>query len=295
MKRYSKAPLPFNGQKTRWLKTFSAIIEETDFDACVDLFGGSGLLSHTVKTIKPRAKVIYNDFDGYTQRLDSISKTNALLSDLRGILQDAPREGRIREELKEAILNRIKSEAGYIDFPTLSACLLFTMHSVSSIEELSREALYNNVPSTPYNADGYLSGVESVCTDYKELVSQYRDSDALFIFDPPYLSTDNTRYKNAVYWTVKDYLSVVRAMRGVDYIYFTSEKSQVEELFLFLQDEFQAVTPFSGARKAFRETGKGSVVDYREYVYCKIREEKIRNLFSGKFDPPGNGYKYRKQ
>jgi adenine-specific DNA methylase len=115
IKKYSKAPLPFNGQKNRWQRRFGNIIKETTFGAYVDLFGGSGLLSHTVKRIKPDAKVIYNDFDGYTERLDNISKTNALLSDVRDILQGVPRESRIRKELKEAILNRIKSETGYID------------------------------------------------------------------------------------------------------------------------------------------------------------------------------------
>jgi site-specific DNA-adenine methylase len=153
------------------------------------------------------------------------------------------------------------------------------MHSVSSIEELSRECLYNSVPANGYCADGYLSGVETVRLDYRELVSQYKDGDALFIFDPPYLNTDNTRYKNAAYWKIKDYLSVVKAMRGLDYIYFTSEKSQVEELFLYLQDEFQAVTPFTGARRIYADTGKGTV-NYREYLYCKIRDCKIRSLFS---------------
>ena len=33
----------------------------------VDVFGGSGLLSHTAKQLKPKATVIYNDFDGYTK------------------------------------------------------------------------------------------------------------------------------------------------------------------------------------------------------------------------------------
>ncbi|MDR0682584.1 MAG: hypothetical protein LBG15_12170 [Dysgonamonadaceae bacterium] len=52
-------------------------------------------------------------------------------------------------------------------------------------------------------------------------------------------------YKSFWYWSLDDYLSVISAMRGIDYVYFTSGKSQVEELFLFLQDEFQSVTPFS--------------------------------------------------
>ena len=33
----------------------------------MDAFGGSGLLSDVAKRIKPGARVIYNDFDGYAQ------------------------------------------------------------------------------------------------------------------------------------------------------------------------------------------------------------------------------------
>jgi site-specific DNA-adenine methylase len=184
----------------------------------------------------------------------------------------------------ERVIDRIKSEAGYIDWATVSVSLLFTMHSVNSAEELCRERLYNHIPASRYCADGYLSGVETVCLDYGELVNQYRDSDTLFIFDPPYLNTDNTRYKNDFYWTLKDYLSVVKAMRDIDYIYFASEKSQIGELFLFIQNEFQTVTPFSGAEKAYRETGKGGIIDYKEYIYRKIRDGKIRNLFTQAID-----------
>jgi site-specific DNA-adenine methylase len=279
MKKYNRAPLPFNGQKARWLKTFMPIIEETNYEIYVDLFGGSGLLSHTVKTLKPNAKVVYNDFDNYMERLNNIDKTNALLSDLKDILHETLYQRRIKAEQKERVLGRIRLETGFIDWATLSNALLFTMHHVCSVEELSKQAFYNNLPMNPYNADGYLSGVTIVNADYRELFGQYRGCDAIFIYDPPYVSTDNTKYKNANYWKIKDYLGVLMTMKDIDYIYFTSEKSQIEELFLFMQDEFRSVTPFSGARKISVNTGIGSVIDYVESVYFKIRNEKQRNLF----------------
>ena len=50
MKKYTQAPLPFQGQKRRFLKPFKTALESFPADAVyVDLFGGSGLLSHTVK------------------------------------------------------------------------------------------------------------------------------------------------------------------------------------------------------------------------------------------------------
>ena len=34
-------------------------------DIVIDLFGGSGLLAHTIKRERPELKVIYNDYDNY--------------------------------------------------------------------------------------------------------------------------------------------------------------------------------------------------------------------------------------
>lgn len=48
----------------------------------VDVFGGSGLLSHTAKREKPLARVIYNDFDGYAERLKHIKNANKLRQEI---------------------------------------------------------------------------------------------------------------------------------------------------------------------------------------------------------------------
>jgi len=61
-KQYSQAPLPFMGQKRMFASEFRRILKQFD-DATVfvDLFGGSGLLSHIAKREKPYATVVYND------------------------------------------------------------------------------------------------------------------------------------------------------------------------------------------------------------------------------------------
>ena len=105
---YVQAPLPFQGQKRRFLKPFKTALESFPADATyVDLFGGSGLLSHTVKQMFPDAKVIYNDFDGYSHRLENADKTNALLSDIRDICASEPRKERISDGLSNEIIGRI--------------------------------------------------------------------------------------------------------------------------------------------------------------------------------------------
>ena len=72
-KQYLSAPLPFVGQKRMYIKDFKEVLKQFPDDAVyVDLFGGSGLLSHITKWEKPDATVIYNDFDNYSQRLNNI-------------------------------------------------------------------------------------------------------------------------------------------------------------------------------------------------------------------------------
>ena len=67
------APLPFVGQKRMFAKEFIKVLEQFPEDTVfVDLFGGSGLLSHIAKRSKPDATVVYNDFDNYRFRLKNI-------------------------------------------------------------------------------------------------------------------------------------------------------------------------------------------------------------------------------
>lgn len=78
---YKCAPLPFMGQKRYFLNDFTQILEMVsgEIDTVVDLFGGSGLLSHTAKRVLPECRVVYNDFDHYCRRLSAIVQTNEIL------------------------------------------------------------------------------------------------------------------------------------------------------------------------------------------------------------------------
>lgn len=74
-KTYLSAPLPFVGQKRMFARKFMKVLEQyPESTVFVDLFGGSGLLSHITKRCKPEATVIYNDFDNYHKRLEKHPK-----------------------------------------------------------------------------------------------------------------------------------------------------------------------------------------------------------------------------
>lgn len=229
------APLPFVGQKKRFAREFMNLLEGYPDDAVfVDLFGGSGLLSHIVRRIKPDARVIYNDFDGFRRRLAAIPQTNELLVDLRAIVAQVPRKKRITGVARERMIARLEKaekEWGYVDYITLSSSLLFSMKYRQNLDGLRKETLYNNVRLEPYSeARDYLDDIEVVSCDYHELVRRFEDEPGVvFLVDPPYLSTDTSAYMMGS-WRLSDYLDVLTVLRGHPFVYFTSNKSSIIEL-----------------------------------------------------------------
>ena len=153
-KCYLSAPLPFQGQKRMFAREFKNVLKQfPDTATYVDLFGGSGLLSHIAKHEKPNATVVYNDFDGYRKRLAHIPQTNELLAQLRFILNDYPRKVIITGTMRERILSCIREHEhtyGYVDYITLSGSLLFSMKYATCYEDLQRETLYNRVKAAGY-------------------------------------------------------------------------------------------------------------------------------------------------
>lgn len=252
-KMYLSAPLPFVGQKRMFAKEFIKVLGQfPDSTVFVDLFGGSGLLSHITKCIRPDAVVVYNDFDNYRQRLANIPATNVLLSDLRRIAEGTPRDKRITGEAREKVfarLEREEKERGYVDYITLSSALLFAMKYVLSLEDMRKETLYNNIRQTDYpEAKDYLEGLTITSEDYKEVFKRYKDiPGVVFLVDPPYLSTEVGTYK--MYWRLPDYLDVLTVLKGHPFVYFTSNKSSILELCDWIDRSPLIGSPFKNCRK----------------------------------------------
>lgn len=250
---YLSAPLPFVGQKRMFARHFIEVVRQYPSDTVlVDLFGGSGLLSHIAKHVCPDCRVVYNDFDGYRRRIDNIPRTNALLDRIRPIASQFPRHKPIIGEAREQIFSLLEQELadnGFLDFITLSSSLMFSMKYKLSILDMRREVLYNNVRKSPYDpCPGYLDGLEVVSCDYRELFDRFRDDPrAVFIVDPPYLSTDVGTYR--MYWRLADYLDVLSVLPGHRFIYFTSQKSCLEELCEWMGRNPSLGNPFDGCRR----------------------------------------------
>lgn len=269
---FKKSPLPFQGQKRSWFYKFSNVIKQYDESYIfVDLFGGSGLLSDITKRIHPKSRVIYNDFDNFYNRLLNVDNTNDILNKIRDLVKGIPKKHRINDEIKSDIIEILQNESkkGFVDWITISSNILFSMNYSINLEDLTKECFYNRIPFSIYSCKDYLEGVEIVSMDYKELYSQFKDiKNVVFIVDPPYLTTDIKTYSNN-YWKLSDYLDIIKILDGVNYIYFTSDKSNLLDLIEWFLENNILKNTFDGIEKEYLNSIVSSKSKYTDIMIHK--------------------------
>lgn len=176
---YKCAPLPFMGQKRYFLRDFAEVLESAagEIDTVVDLFGGSGLLSHTAKRVLPGCRVVYNDFDRYDRRLAAVEDTNAILTAIKERLSGLEPNQRLTDRERAdvlAIVNDAQNRLGWVDILTIGRSVLFSGKWVTSLDELRKHTMYNRVRPGAYECEGYLDGLEVVHMDYRDLFERER-------------------------------------------------------------------------------------------------------------------------
>ena len=274
---YLSAPLPFVGQKRMFVKEFIKVLELfNDKTVFVDLFGGSGLLSHIAKCKRPDSTVVYNDFDDYRERLANIPRTNQLLADFRRMAADVLPKKPINGATRERILERIEKaekQWGYVDYITVSSALMFSMKYVTSLEAMRKETLYNNIRKTDYSlCPDYLDGLTVTSCDYKELYMKYKDvPGVVFFVDPPYLSTEVGTYK--MHWQLADYLDVLNVLKDKPFVYFTSNKSSIIELCEWLGNNKTLGNPFENCQKVEFNAQMNYSAKYTDIMLYKKQNE----------------------
>ena len=271
-----KAPLPFQGQKRFFLKEFKNVLEKTQgVKIVVDLFGGSGLLSRIAKDTLSGARVIYNDFDNYTQRILNIKTTNKILKDISVILKDYKKLERISPEDKNKILDIFKKyeeSKSFVDYITLSSSVLFSSNYVNSLEEMEKQTMWNRLIFSYKESEEYLNGLEVVSCDYKDLFDKYKNEDGvLFVFDPPYLTTDVKSYKNVNYWALVDYLNILLLTKSNNFIFFTSNRGNLIDLIKWLNDNFN--TKILEGNIVERKNTLNKNASYTDYMIYNINAD----------------------
>ncbi|TNG92993.1 hypothetical protein FHQ28_01525 [Pasteurellaceae bacterium USgator11] len=277
MAHFTQAPLPFIGQKRMFLTHFKQILNDNIPDdgagwTIVDTFGGSGLLSHVAKQIKPKARVIFNDFDGYADRLKHINDINRLRCILANLLVDQPRQKRLQPNIRQQVIDAIEAFDGYKDPHILCAWLLFSGQQVRSVGELYRHGFYNCVRQSDYStADNYLNGIEVVHESFHRLIPRFVDDrKALLVLDPPYLCTHQESYKQQTYFDLIDFLRLIHLTRP-PYIFFSSTKSEFVRFVDYLvEDKADNWQAFEGAKRTKIKTSTSYSGKYEDNLLFKF-------------------------
>lgn len=230
---FYQAPLPFTGQKRRFLTAFKQVLNQCITDdgtdwTIVDVFGGSGLLAHTAKRCKPAARVIYNDFDDYATRLQNINDTNRLRQIIFDLTQHIPRNHKLPKSVQTQVQVAIQSFDGFVDLPSVASWLLFSGRQTTDLHDLlTNHTYFNSVRMNDYpTANDYLDGLEITSKSYADLLPEWIGHDrVLFLFDPPYICTAQGAYRNETYFGMVEFLKLMRLVQP-PFIFFSSTRSE---------------------------------------------------------------------
>lgn len=233
-KIFKQAPLPFIGQKRNFIRSFCEVLNDNiqglgEDWTIVDVFGGSGLLSHHAKRLKPHAKVIYNDFDNYAQRLKHIDDTNRLRRQLVEVLKNTPSRNAIDNKTLSLIIETINNFDGFVDIDCLVAWFSFSGRQSENLNQIfNQPPLYNKLRMNDYpDATGYLTGVEVVSKSFDALLPEYVNNDkTLLILDPPYLFSEQRGYRKAKDFGLVSFLKLMELIRP-PFIMFSNNRSEI--------------------------------------------------------------------
>jgi hypothetical protein len=289
LKRYTTAPLKFIGQKRNWRSKFERI--NFSGSVVVDVFGGSGLISHAIKASSPRARVIWNDFDNYASRLSKIVATEALRADLYEALKPTKpiQDANITDEQKAIIYAVTAWHTGYDEYTAQSWFnhqLLCLRKGDASIPR------YYRLRSTPYpECSDYLKGVEREQMDFREIISKYKGlPNVVFICDPPYIFTVQSTYSKKGMdgsehdfhssFGLKDTIEMINMIGDKPAYIFASEKSEIHVLFDLL-----GVSSYSDITKSIN-IGTGNPSMLVEKLYYINGAKRSPHIQHSLFDNP---------
>ncbi|MDR0510404.1 MAG: hypothetical protein LBH06_04860 [Rikenellaceae bacterium] len=222
----------------------------------------------------PEARVVWNDFDNFAQRLAAIPQTNELVAQIGQAMGDSKYKGRLPLSVCRNITGIITDHASrcqYVDHLTLSAILLFSGNYADSVDAPVRSA--NNQGlfrwSFPrYDTTGYLEGAragERRLAGYCRRICRARRR--AVCCRPSVCYYRYIELCKDTFQSITSYLDAFNVLRDNSFIYFTSEKSGITDIFNWFERRFGYTTPLSGAKlkTLVRATGAGN--RYTDMMY----------------------------
>lgn len=257
---------------------------QREFSHCstfVDLFGGSGALSRFVKDARPDALVVWNDYDDFFGRLKQGERTRWLENTVCEMAREyvQRRGGRIPLGLEARIKFFLAQEDAKapIDWNTLCARFLFSTHLRRGREEFMKQNLYlRNLPTTQQfgkeHYEGWLAGLRRIRMDFRKAynMSKEKMGSTCFIMDPPYPDVMNDSYRGGATDRVnEDCLAICEPW--VNYIYFTSSESNLNNIRQKIKSKHPEYKPLSGATMSVKNIDlSGNIRSRGEVAYVNI-------------------------
>jgi hypothetical protein len=236
-------PLPFWGNKKKMSKLFQQVILDNfdETNVYIDLFGGAGVLSKSIKTVYPTATVIYNDFDGYRNMCQHVDVLNVGLAIVKNTLVefDQVRYYKINQECRQMLITQL-SEWADLDNADLYYSLIISKLSFRNtsinikdkqqfIKALNTHILYNNLCKVIYDVDNCMNYHKDLIIknlDFRLLINEFKDNQkAVFIADPPYTESTDSNYKNS--FKLIDSLILYKDLKELNSIIFCNETTKI--------------------------------------------------------------------
>lgn len=249
---FKKSPLPFQGQKRAF--TSYIINNKNELDnyindktIIIDVFGGSGLLSHVFACLYPNNKIIYNDYDEFSQmyKAENIEKLNNVINEINNVINGKyKKEKRISKEDTIKIKTMIKNLNLNNHFKNILSSLYGYSGNKVKFDNIESADMWAKTFDKCYDVkyDDYIkNNISIIKKDYYDIFQDYYNNDNIFyILDPPYLYTDNGKYvktsEDSKWFNVGDTLNILYQMftkKNFKGLFFNSYKSEFHTMFNF--------------------------------------------------------------
>ena len=219
-KAFLQPPLVFSGNKRFWAGELADEALLLPAGSRVwDVFGGSGVCSRVIKDARPDCEVVWNDHDGYSDRLFHAGETEDLRRSLlrmvgfEGCQNDgthfrAPIRGALRDEVCE-LFRAHYEKYKYFDGLTVRRWLSIGACK-KPIDPLCPPAdLYSRVPRAQLRVDAALTWCDGLVVEHEDFRDLAISRGDYIILDPPYIGTCLDEYSG------RESLQILRACKDL--------------------------------------------------------------------------------
>lgn len=219
-KSFLQPPLVFSGNKRFWAGELADEALLLPAGARVwDVFGGSGVCSRVIKDARPDCEVVWNDHDGYSDRLFHAAETEDLRRSLirmcgyEGCLNDGARfRAPIKGALRDAVLALFRAHLekyGFFDGLTVRRWLSIGVCKAPIDPYKPPADLYARIPRASLRVDQALAWRDGLIVEHKDFLELDIRPGDFVILDPPYVASCVDEYSG------RETLQILRGCRDL--------------------------------------------------------------------------------